>query len=79
MINMMLRYGVSEKEYKRCLPQIRRNNKLILGVVSIVLSLSFLGLILLEGINAYFPLRTAVCAISVVLSVLIWRRRLSEN
>ncbi|NCC00981.1 MAG: PAS domain S-box protein [Clostridia bacterium] len=69
--DILMRYGVTREEYDKCLPQILRNNKIMLGILNGVLGLCFLILVLWDRDDDYLKLRIVVGIVALLICFLI--------
>lgn len=69
-----MRYGVTKEEYKKCQPQIQRNDRIMLGIFSGMMALLFCVLILIEKNSSYTMPRTIMGIVAALICALIWFR-----
>ena len=72
--NIVMRYGVTKEEYKKCLPEIKRSNRIMLATFCWAMSVFFLVLLLIEDFTAYTFVRVIALIGSILLGVLIWKK-----
>ena len=77
--NALMRYGVTEKEYRKCLPQIQRNNRIMLGIFSGVMALLFCLLVLFEKDSDYTIPRTIMMIVAALVCICIWVSKKSNS